>query len=210
MDEGAPRPATNRPGGAATVTVLLSLLLAASVALNVLLAKKVSSLRLQSGRMQDSTRLQLGSSVPALTGYSVDGKQIAFGFSDLHIPTVIYVFSPQCGWCAKNIDSFRSLIAQAGTGYRVVGLATSRQDLEEYLRRERLTFPVFASVDSAVVAAYHLGATPTTIVISPEGKVLKVWTGAYQGGLRHEIESFLGVHLLPCCDASTLDSKTSA
>jgi peroxiredoxin len=207
MEETSIQRREKAPSDAMTVAVL-GVFLSLSVGLNVLLARKVVSLRVQNGRIEDSGRLRVGSSVPALTGYSVDGKPLGVGFGDLHIPTVIYVFSPQCGWCAKNLENFRALIAQAGAGYRIVGLATTRQDLDDYLHRERLTVPVFASVDSAVVGAYHLGATPTTIVVSPEAKVLRVWTGAYQGVLRHEIESFLGVHLLFCCDADASELQT--
>lgn len=142
----------------------------------------------------------MGVPVPPLTGYSVDGRGISVSFGDPRIPTVLYVFSPQCGWCAKNIDNFRSLITQSGARYQIVGLATSRQDLAPYLAKEGLKLPVFAGVDSNLVSAYHLGATPTTIVISPDGKVLRVWTGAYRENIRHQIESLLGVHLHRCCD----------
>ncbi|MGE0887721.1 MAG: hypothetical protein AB7P14_29725 [Blastocatellales bacterium] len=39
-----------------------------------------------------------------------------------------------------------------------------------------------------------LGSTPQTIVISPEGKVLKNWVGAY-GSSKPEIEAYFGVQL---------------
>lgn len=209
MEKDTIRTTATNKRAAGTATVLVTVL-TASVLLNMLLARKVASLRAQNNQITNSEKLQIGSSLPALTGYSVDGKSMAIGFGDVRVPTVIYVFSPQCGWCAKNIGNFRSLIAQAGGGYRVVGLATNRQDLSDYLRREQLNLPVIAGVDSALVGAYHLGATPTTIVISPEGKVSRVWTGAYQSNTRHEIESFLGVHLLPCCDGVPQESNTNS
>ena len=40
-----------------------------------------------------------------------------------------------------------------------------------------------------------LGSTPQTIVVSPEGKVLKVWTGAYDDKLKSEIEDYFGTQL---------------
>ena len=200
MDQAITPEAASKQNAGTILMLFVSVLLAMSVLLNVLLARKVSSLRSENTRLSASTRLQVGSSVPPLTGHSVNGVAMAIRFDDVRIPTVIYVFSPQCGWCAKNIENFRLLISQAGTEYRVVGLAMTRQDLDIYLPKERLTLPVFADVDSAVIAADQLGGTPTTIVVSPAGKVLKVWSGAYQDGLRQEIEGFLGVHLLPCCD----------
>ncbi|HKH98458.1 MAG TPA: TlpA disulfide reductase family protein [Candidatus Sulfotelmatobacter sp.] len=192
------------------MTFLVSALLAMSVFLNVFLARKVAFLRVQNKVLVDSDQLQVGSPVPPLTGSSPSGTPMSVRFGDVRIPTVLYIFSPQCGWCAKNIENFRSLISQAGTGYRVVGLSTTRQDLDDYLSRERLILPVFASLDSVLIAAYHVNSTPTTIVISPDGKVLRVWTGAYQDGLRHEVEAFLGVHLLPCCDGGAPELKTKS
>src|ERR1700720_3068916 len=181
---------TDKPRGETISTFLVGALLALSVLLNVALARKVAFLRAENSFMANSTRLQVGATVPPLTGYSVDGSPLAVRFGDVRVPTVLYVFSPQCGWCEKNLENFRSLIAQAGTGYRVVGLSMTRQNLKSYLSTERLTLPVLADVDATVVAAYQLSGTPTTIVISPEGRVLKVWTGAYQDGLRQEIEGF--------------------
>jgi len=207
MDEALRPETANKQSGFATFTTFVCALLAASVFLNVLLARKISSLRIENGQLHESTRLQVGASVPALTGHAVDGTPMNLNFDDVSIPTVIYVFSPQCGWCAKNFDNFRSLIAQAGNSYRLVGLAMTRQDLGTYLSREHLTLPVFADVDSAIVSAYELSATPTTIVVSPQRKVLRVWTGAYQDGVVQEIEAYLGVRLLPCCEKESPGSK---
>jgi len=64
--------------------------------------------------------------------------------------------------------------------------------------------------NSRMADSDRLRVAPTTIVISPEGKVLKVWTGAYRDGLRQEIEAFLGVHLLRCCDGGALELKTKS
>jgi peroxiredoxin len=115
-------------------------------------------------------------------------------------PRFFTFFHRNAGGAQKNLDNFKSLIAQAGQSYRVIGLSMTRQDLASYLSREHLNVPVFADVDSTIVSAYQLSATPTTIVVSPSAKVLKVWTGAYQEGTRQEIETFLAVHLLPCCE----------
>ncbi len=41
-----------------------------------------------------------------------------------------------------------------------------------------------------------LGPTPQTIVISPQGKVLKSWVGAYHDKTQREVETEFGV-LLP-------------
>ncbi len=75
------------------------------------------------------------------------------------------------------------------------------QDLSEYLQKEKLTMPVFTDVKAEVRNAYHMGGTPETIVISPDSKVMGVWYGAYEQGVREEIEKFLRIKLPGCCAA---------
>ncbi len=189
-----------KSGKAGTLAVLCALL-AISALLNVFLARKISHLRVENMRIAADVGLQVGASVPPLKGHAIDGTAMSIQFAAVPASTLVYVFSPQCSWCAKNLENFRALIAQANGRFRVVGLATTRLGLAEYLARERLTLPVLADLDPAVASAYELTGTPTTIVVSPEGKVLRIWSGAYADGIREEIETFLGVHLLPCCDA---------
>ena len=43
------------------------------------------------------------------------------------------------------------------------------------------------------IAAYRLGGTPATIVVSPEGKLLREWKGAYMGDAKHQIEEYFDV-----------------
>jgi len=60
--------------------------------------------------------------------------------------------------------------------------------------------PVYADIKPEVRAAYQLGSTPETIVVSPDNKVMRVWHGAYENGVKQEIEKFLQVHLPGCCE----------
>lgn len=202
--------ATQSEARGGTLLLLLGALLGMSVLMNLALASKVSSLRKQNNQMTSSRHLQVGDSVPALNGHTLDGRPLSVLFDDVQIPTVLYVFSPQCGWCAKNIENLRSLIAQSGARYRVVGLSMTRLDLEAYLSKEHLSMPVLADVDAAAVSAYELSETPTTVVVSPNRKVLNVWVGAYQDGIRQQIEGFLGIHLLPCCEIASSEAKSKS
>jgi len=43
--------------------------------------------------------------------------------------------------------------------------------------------------------AYKVGGTPNTLVISPEGRVLKNWRGAYMDDLQREVEQYFEVEL---------------
>jgi peroxiredoxin len=186
---------------------LVSVLLFASVVLNVFLARKVSMLRATIEAFKSEGRLQVGTKVPVIEGLSVDGTNQTLDYGSVRIPTVLYVFTPQCGWCAKNVENLRTLIANSGSGYRVIGISLTKQDLKKYLEKERLSLPVYTDVGDSTRIAYRLGGTPTTIVISPEATVLKVWSGAYTDGIRQEIESYLRVQLPGCCKESVADQQ---
>jgi peroxiredoxin len=187
----------------ATVSVLLFV----SVGLNIALARRVSSLKASLDTVRSEGRLQVGATVPVIRGHSIAGAQQTLDYGDVQIPTVLYVFTPQCGWCKKNLDNLRALIYSSGSGYRLVGVSLTRQDLKEYLAKERLSLPVYTDVGDSTRATYRLGLTPTTIIISPEARVLKVWSGVYTDGIRQEIEAYLNVRLPGCCNPAAVDQS---
>jgi hypothetical protein len=47
----------------------------------------------------------------------------------------------------------------------------------------------------SVTSAYKSSGTPETIIISPEGRVVRAWPGAYTGQFQHEVENFFNVSL---------------
>lgn len=112
-------------------------------------------------------------------------------------PKVFYVFSPSCGWCQLNSGSVNSLAKQLGGSFEVIGLAMSDRKLPEFLEAEHITFPVYVGVAADVKATYRLQVTPETIVVSPEGKVLRAWRGAYGDVLAPIVERFFSVRLPP-------------
>jgi peroxiredoxin len=176
----------------------MRVLLASSVVINILLASDVSSLRRAIEALKAEGRLQVGAAVPAIEGRSVDGAQELLNYN-VSIPTVLYVFTPQCLWCKKNLANLHALIDNSGSRYRVVGVSLTREGLRDYLNKEHLQFPVYTDIADSVKAVYHLGTTPTTIVISPQARVLRIWYGAYEDGIRTEMEAYLNVHLVACC-----------
>ncbi len=171
-------------------------LLFISVGLNILSARRISTLQRhaesQSTVVKDAT-------VPDIVGLDLAGSPTTLHYADASVPTVLYVFTPQCGWCKKNLPNLHSLINQAGSRYRVVGIALTRQDLISYLTEQHLNLPVYTDIRSDIREAYRLGGTPETIVVSSKGTVLKVWHGAYIGEITPQIQESLQIHLPGCC-----------
>lgn len=179
---------------AGVLSIALALLVF-SVVLNVVAARRISTLQRAIDRTDSQHSLEVGVTVPEIVGLDSKGSPVFLHYGDVSVPTVLYVFTPQCGWCRKNLTNFRALIDQSNGRYRVVGIALTRQDLDLYLQEQKFQVPIYADIRSDVRDIYHLGGTPDTIVVSPAGKVLKVWHGAYQADTKRDIERFLQVHL---------------
>jgi hypothetical protein len=79
--------------------------------------------------------------------------------------------------------------------FRFVGLSLDESGLKEYVERHQLKFPVYARLPAETVESLGLGSTPQTIVVSPEGEIVKVWSGAYIEDLRSEVEAYFGIQL---------------
>jgi len=123
------------------------------------------------------------------------GQQELISYQRTTEPTVLYVFTPPCVWCARNIDSFKTLTNKESVQYRFIGISLSEQGLAEYVAKNDLKLPVYSGLSPETVKTYKLGSTPQTIVISPEGKVLEDWAGAYVGDQKSQVEAFFHVSL---------------
>lgn len=182
--------------------------LVVSVALNVVLAHRIRTItHAQSERVAERV-LSVGSSVPPIMAKRLEGQEETISYGALNQGTVLYFFTPPCRWCARNMDNFKSLLDKEGGQYRFIGLSLSEQNLPEYVAKSNLKLPVYSGLASETVKAYKLGSTPQTIVISPEGKVMQDWVGAYAGEQQKQVEAYFHVSLpglreLPAKPAST-------
>lgn len=174
----------------------LCALLCLSVLVNVFLARQLETSRKS---LEGPAVLEVGSNVPPITGRLVSGVESKLQYNDTNLPTVLYVFTPQCGWCKKNVNNLKEMIKGSGSRYRVVGISLTTEDLKDYVSKNELNFPVLSDLNDATVKTYKLYGTPTTIVVSPASKVLKVWSGVYRERNLQEINRFLGVQLPGCC-----------
>lgn len=168
-------------------SVIAGVLLAASIALNYGQYRQIRNLR-----PKNAIHASLeGTTAPALRLTDVNGKIVPINYSDDRHPTVLYVMSPACSWCRANHDNVKYLAAHAGGRFRFIGVSTFGTGLPEYISGHDAGFPVYVA-DSG--AQYGSGSTPETLVISPQGKVLKHWRGAFEVQNKTEIEKFFAVH----------------
>jgi hypothetical protein len=76
-----------------------------------------------------------------------------------------------------------------------VGLSLTDKDLKNYLTDKQIDMPVFLNPAEQSRSQYRLGPTPQTIVVSPDGKIIGNWIGAYNGVQEAEVVKFFGVNL---------------
>jgi peroxiredoxin len=177
------------------VFVGVTFALVTSVILNVVLAHRVRSLSYaRSARIADN-HLKVGTTVPPITGRRLDGERAVISYQSVNQPTVLYIFTPPCSWCGRNLDNLKALVQKDSDQFRFIGLSLSELGLSEYVAKNDLKLPVYWGLSSETLMTYKLGSTPQTIVISPEGKVLQDWAGAYVGDQKSQIEAFFHVSL---------------
>jgi hypothetical protein len=177
-----------------TDTLLLAILIA-SLSLNVYLGWYAKRLNHTLGNQPTLDNLSPGMRIEPITAINPNGQQETISYENVGKPTVFYVSSPSCKWCERNIQNINMLVTLKGESFRFIGLSLSETGLKEYVDRHRFAFPIYSNLTPDSIHLLGLGSTPQTIVISPEGRVLKNWIGAYGNSLLPEVEAYFNIHL---------------
>lgn len=181
----------------------LTVLLMLSVAVNFLLTERIRQLTRTIVIMKEESRLKVGETIPSLEGRALDGKPALVSFRK---PTVIYILSPDCAWCHRNVANINALKDAVSGKYDVVGVSLSPIALREHTESARYTFPILASASQNTLIALKVAGTPTTVVVSTDGKVVRAWSGVFVGTNASEIEEFFSIRLPGLTDATKLPS----
>lgn len=173
---------------------LLLTLLIASLSLNVYLGWKVR-LKNASGNQGAPVRLVPGMKIEPLLASDLDGKQQTISYADIGKPTVLYFLSPTCEWCERNTQNIVTLASLKGEHFRFIGISLDDLNLKQYVDAHHLNFPVYKNLTPDSIRMLGLLSTPQTIVIAPDGRVLKNWIGVYAQRSQPDVEAFFGVRL---------------
>jgi hypothetical protein len=171
--------------------------LAVSAGLNVLQGQRIRAL----SEWQQPATTAMGRQAIAIGGYSLDGAAVNVEFRGA-VPTVIYYFSPTCGWCERNWTNVKALSGSANGRYRVIAV-TSARGLRAYVDSRHLEVDVIEGMSENTRRSFAFGGPPHTLVVSPEGLVTHEWRGAYTPRMERQIEELFGI-LLPGVALPTL------
>ena len=173
-------------------------LLIVSASVNLLLSWRVYSDTGYEERLSDARRpphLKIGALVPSISGNDPAGAAMEVGYGRRQRPVILYAFAAKCGWCKRNLPAVKQLRAETRDRYEFYALALSDADLSAYIHDNDFDIPVVANLSDETRQAYALRSTPETILVSADGRVVNVWSGAYRGAVKAEIEQTLGVRL---------------
>jgi peroxiredoxin len=172
-------------------TKLLTLALMVSGAVNVTLARVV----LKRSSRPASPPVQIGTVMPPLRVLDSAKNSASIPYDDISIPTVVYVFSPHCGFCRKNAKNIASLANQVSGRFRVIGVSLQTDGIDKFVEETGITFPVYTDMDPGVKQAFRAAGTPETYVIGPDNRLRRIWKGAYASPTKQSVEEFFGVQL---------------
>ena len=164
-------------------------LLGISLGFNAILVKQLRERPAPPARVQ----LAAGTPITPVEATTLDGQRAVIDYKGSK-GTILYYFSPSCVWCARNWDNLRALSEGAGDRFRVVGLSNGA-GTAQYVRQLGLPFATVTNVSATFLQKYRLVGTPRTLVVSPEGRILRDWSGAYSGRTQEEVETFFSVKL---------------
>ena len=120
------------------------------------------------------------------------------GLKLLGYPVVINIWATTCPACQAEFHLFSNASAIYGTQVAFLGADTDTPtlsaDARAFLRSHQVSYPSYQFSQTLLgrILVGGLEGTPTTVYISPKGKVLFVHTGAYetQGALDLDIEDY--------------------
>jgi peroxiredoxin len=135
-----------------------------------------------------------GVKVPALDAQRLNGSRENVEFASDKRPTLLYIFTPSCSWCAKNLNNLKAIADAAARSHRVLALSLD-PNVDEYIRKTGLTIPIYVNPSEKMFRPYGLGPTPLTVVVGTDGKIIKSWVGAYSGAIKTDVEAYFSVKL---------------
>jgi peroxiredoxin len=184
-------------------TWIPAILILALCVINLFLVKQNLSFRkllAAAGRSNlTANSLKVGDVVPALSGTDIDGRAFALDYKKDGRHRLLMFFSPDCPYCVKQAPLWREVLDTLDSSrFRVVGVVGDRLDKSEVAKHiemvgyDKTKTPlqiVFLSNESLM--RYKLTATPTTLLISDDGRVEHAWVGKWDNAKTLEVAEAL-------------------
>ncbi len=137
--------------------------------------------------------ISLGRTVSPLIAENRLGEKISIEYAEK--PTVLYVFSPDCVWCHRNLRNIAAVHEKQQNNFRFIGLSVLRSNSPSSTDSGEPPFDTYFNPSDLSRLEYGFRSTPATYIISPEGKITNLWLGAYNEKVVKDIEEFFDLEL---------------
>lgn len=162
---------------------------------NGLLIKQNRDLKAVIARVgKQSELLEPGEAVKPFAANTLSGERQVVNYAD-RAKTVLLAFSPQCAACESSIPYWRAIKAAcARNQYQIWGISLADgPKTSAFLMSKGLSLEAFVDIEAETREAYKLWLTPLTIVIDNNGKVERIWPGAFSRESKRDVESYFGI-----------------
>lgn len=173
-----------------SVSILLTLGFAASVAFNILLV-----FRLREAGASRPGKTAAGPALGAtLPSFVVRGGSASVTIPPNGEPAILYWFSMKCPWSVRNQSNAETLARASAGKYRFVAVAPGGEGASRIAKANKWAFDVY-EVDDKVRKAWNLKSTPVTIMVDKTGSVTKIWRGAYSPEFGKDLAETVGLRV---------------
>lgn len=163
---------------------------------NGLLIKQNRDLKATIARSQPQF-LKLGQQVPPLAATNLSGQRQVVNYAT-RTKTVLLVFSPQCPACERAAPYWREIgAASARNQYQIFGISLGDgPKSNSFLTSNGLKVDALVDLDAETREAYKLFVTPLTIVVDNNGKVERIWPGAFSKEAKDDVEKYFDISVV--------------
>ena len=127
------------------------------------------------------TVLQVGDAAPNFELIGLDGKVYRLSdYTSQGKGVFLNFWGTWCEPCEREMPAMeRQYNNYAGQGFEMiaVNIAQSKLEVTNYVKEMGMSFPVVIDTNKSVLTAYNITPLPTTILISPEGKIHHIVIG---------------------------------
>lgn len=150
--------------------------------------------------------LQRGDKVPEFAASDLNNRKVEIQYNSKSPRRIFLFFKPSCPYCHEQFPYWKAILEESEkAGFEVWGLAGDEQDkakLRDYLAamgcvQDGVPSLRVALLSKEVRESYKLHSTPTTLIVSGDGRIEKAWLGRWDDMERLEASAFLGIQLQP-------------
>lgn len=141
----------------------------------------ILAMALIAGCSQKKPALAVGQKLPGLELTTVSGEKIDLPAAIQGKLAVILFWSKGCNYCKREMPLMQPLYDRhRESGFLIVGVHEGDDPgaVEELVRENGLTFPMFVDAKSAARGQFGVVSVPTMFVIAPDGSVKEKILGA--------------------------------